>query len=109
MSLYKRELYQTPTIISSKLQDDEIGYYQIADFDKIFISNKWDTVFLSPNQNNEMTYWDILPARGSGGRKLNLKDLNIDDSKDSLTLLDIVGQIEEDINMKIERKETYDD
>lgn len=109
MSLYKRELYLTPRIISSKLRDDEIGYYKVADLDGIFISNKWDTVFLTPNQKNEMTYWEILPARGLGGRELDLKELKIEDTKSSLTLLDLVGQIEADIEQKIERKEAYDD
>ncbi|MBL0315883.1 MAG: hypothetical protein IPP69_08925 [Flavobacteriales bacterium] len=109
MSLYKRELYQTPLIISAKLNDDEIGYYKIADFDRIFISNKWDTIYLTPNQNNEMTYWEILPARGPGGRQLDLKELQIEDSKNSLTLLDLVAQIEADIKQVIERRETYDD
>lgn len=109
MSLYKRELYQTPAIISSKLQDDEIGYYKIVDFDRIFISNKWDTIFLTPNQRNEMTYWEILPARGSGGKQLDLKELKIYDTKNSLTLLDLVGQIEADIKQRMERRETFDD
>jgi hypothetical protein len=109
LSLYKRELYQTPLIISTKLQDDEIGYYKIADFDRIFISNKWDTIYLTPNQKNEMTYWEILPARGSGGKQLDLKELKIEDNKNSLTLFDLVGQIEADINQIIERRETYDD
>ena len=109
MSLYKRELYQTPSIISSKIQDDEIGYYKIANFDGIFISNKWDTIFLKPNHKNEMTYMEILPARGSGGKQLYLKELKIDDTKNSLILLELVGQIEKDIEQKIERRETYDD
>lgn len=109
MSLYKRELYQTPSSISSKLQDDEIGYYKIADLGKIFISNKWDTVFLTPNQKNEMTYWEILPARGSGGKELDLKELTIEDAKNSSTLIGLVAQIEADIKQRIERRETYDD
>lgn len=109
MSLYKKELYQTPLIISTKLKDDEIGYYKIADFDQIFISNKWDTIYLTPNEKNEMTYWEILPARGSGGRQLDLKELKIEDNVNSLTLLDLVAQIEADIKQVIERRETYDD
>ena len=109
MSLYKRELYQTPSIISSKLQDDEISCYAIAGLDKIFISNKWDTVFLTPNQKNEITYWEILPARGSGGKELELKELTIKDNINSLVLIDLVTYIEAATGQKIERREAYDD
>ena len=56
-----------------------------------------------------MRYWEILPARGSGGRQLDLKELNIDDSKNSLTLFDLVKQIEEDTKQKIDCRENYDD
>ena len=109
LSLYKRELYQTPSIVSSKLDADEIGYYKVEESDRIFVSNKWDTVFITPNQKNEITFWEILPARGSGRKELDLKELRIEDAKSSLTLLDLIAQIEGDINQKIERRETYDD
>ena len=109
LALYRRELYQTPAAISSKLKANEIGYYEVAELDKIFISNKWDTTFLKPGQYSELTFWDILPARGPGRRELDLKELNIEDAKGSLILLDLVAQIEKDTGQKIEMRIAYDD
>ncbi|MBV6881011.1 hypothetical protein NG800_013330 [Epilithonimonas ginsengisoli] len=77
--------------------------------DKIFVSNKWDTIFLEIDQKNEITFWDILPARGSGRKELDLKELKIEDAKSSLTLLGLLAQIEEDTGQEVERIEAYDD
>lgn len=107
-ALYKRDLYQTPSLISSKLEVDEIGYYKLAAMNQIFVSNKWDTVFLSPDQN-DITFWDILPARGAGRKELNLKGLRIEDDKRSSTLLDLISQIESDTGQIIEKRQGYDD
>lgn len=109
LSLYKRDLYQTPYLVSSQLEIDEIGYYKVSELNKIFVSNKWDTVFLLPDQKNEITFWNILPARGPGRKELNLKELNINDDKSSSTLTDLVSQIESDTGQKIEIREAYDD
>lgn len=109
MSLYRRALYQTPPLVSSELGVDEIGYYKVANLDKIFVSNKWDTIFLEIDQKNEITFWDILPARGPGRKELDLKELKIEDAKSSLTLLDLLAQIEEDTGQEVERIEAYDD
>lgn len=109
LALYRRALYQTPAAISSKLQANEIGYYKVAELNKIFVSNKWDTTFLIPDQHNELTFWDILPARGPGRKELDLKELNIEDASSSLILFDLMAQIEKDTRQKIEIREAYDD
>lgn len=109
LALYKKELYQAPALIRAQLKADEIGYYKVADSSKIFISNQWDTVVLSADQSNEMSYWDILPARGSGYKELLLNELRITDDRNSLALLAIVEQIETDLGQKIKRQEAYDD
>lgn len=109
ISLYKRDMYLTPSLISSKLQDDEIGYYKVYDLDKIFISNKWDTIYLNTKCKNEMTYWEILPSRGPGVRELDLKELKIEDTNNSDKILELVKQIETDLGQKIERKEIYNE
>ncbi|MCD9856759.1 hypothetical protein LUD75_18695 [Epilithonimonas sp. JDS] len=108
-ALYKRELYQTPSIISSKLEVDEIGYYKVPAMNQIFVSNKWDTVFLSPDQINDIKYWDILPARGAGRKELDLKELRIEDDRYSTALLDLMLQIESDTAQEIEKRQGYDD
>jgi len=50
-----------------------------------------------------------LPARGSGGRELELKELLIEDSKESNTLLDLIKEIENITGLKAQTSERYDD
>jgi hypothetical protein len=51
----------------------------------------------------------VLPARGSGGRELELKELRIEDAKESDSLLKLIQLIETDIGLKAQRRERYDD
>ena len=109
MALYKRELFQTPELIKDRLADDEIALYKIPALDKTFISNKWDTIFLTTNDEKSLVYYKVLPARGSGGHEVELKELRIEDAKDSDTLINLSQQIEIDTGLKVERRERYDD
>lgn len=109
LSLYNRELFQTPKQIQNNLKDDEIGLYTIRELGKTFISNKWDTVFLTPTEEKDLVFYEVLPAKGSGGRELKLKELRVEDSRDSDTLLKLIQLIETDIGLKIQRHERYDD
>ncbi|SOD15113.1 hypothetical protein [Pedobacter xixiisoli] len=109
LALYKKELYPSPAMISSQLQADEIGYYPMPDGRKILVCNQWDAVLLDLDQANEMTYWDILPARGSGFRELLLKELRVEDSRSSLVLLDLMEQIETDTKQQIQKEQALDD
>ena len=109
MALYKRELYQTPAMIQYKLEDDEIGYFAVPELNSIGICNKWDMVFLRPDQENEIVFWDILPARGSGANELNVKELKIHDERLSSAISRLVSQIEKDLRQPVEQREAYDD
>jgi hypothetical protein len=109
LSLYKQELFQTPGQIQSKLEEDEICFYTIRELGKTFISNRWDTVFLTSTDENALNFYEVLPARGSGRRELELKELKIEDARGSDALLNLIQLIETDIGLKIQRQERYDD
>lgn len=109
MALYMQELFQTPKQIQNQLEEDEIGLYKIQELNKTFISNRWDTIFLTSNDQKALIYYEVLPARGSGGRELELKEIRLEDSKDSFALLDLVQIIEEETGLKVTRRERYDD
>jgi hypothetical protein len=109
LSLYNQELFQTPKQIQIKLEEDEIGFYTIRELGKSFISNKWDTVFLTSTDEKDLIFYEVLPARGSGGRELDLKELKIEDAKESDSLLKLIQLIETDIGLKAQRRERYDD
>jgi hypothetical protein len=111
MALYTRDLLQTPKIIQGKLYEDEIGFYRVPELNKIFISNKWDTIYIDATEDKEksLIFHEVLPARWPGGRELELKDLRIKDSKTSDALLHLIQKIETETGIEIQRKETYDD
>lgn len=109
MCLYKQELLQTPKQIQNQLEEDEICVYTIAELGKTFISNKWDTIFLTSNDEHALLFCEVLPARGSGKRELELKELRIEDASDSDTLLKVIQLIETEVGLKIQRQERYDD
>lgn len=111
MALYKRELFQTPKIIRNKLYEDEIGLYWIPELNKLFISNKWDTIYISAteDEHKRLVFLEVLPARGGGRRELILKDLKIYDTKTSDTLIHLVQKIEIETGLNISKEEAYDD
>ncbi len=109
MALYKRQLYQTPLPVQNVLSDDEIAVYTIQALDKTFVSTKWDTVFLAPGDMNSIICTDVLPARGSGGRELMLKELRIEDSSGSDALTGLLQQIEQVTGLKAEKRERHNE
>lgn len=109
MALYKRELYQTPLPIQNMLKINEIAIYALPGLKMTFVSTKWDTVCLTSKDDHQVTYYEVLPARGPGGRKIEIKELLIDDSKESNTLLELKKEIESKVGLIVDFKESYDD
>jgi hypothetical protein len=108
LALYNRELYQTPAFIASQLEVNEVACYTLADANQTFVSTKWDTVYLEQKDEHQVVYYEVLPARGSGGKELRVKELLIDDSKESDSLIELRNDIENRIGFKIEEREIYD-
>lgn len=109
LALYNRELYQTPEPIASRLEISEIALYTFPESNQTFVSNKWDTVCLEPKDENQIIYYEVLPARGPGGKELKIKELLVDDSKESNSLIELRKDIENKTGLKIEQRESYDE
>jgi hypothetical protein len=109
MALYKRELIQTPKRIQSSLQSNEIALYMSPNTTNIFVSNKWDTIYLDSKDENAIIYCEVLPGRGPGGVELKLKELLLEDSKESKPLLNLVQEIETITGLKAQSTKRYDD
>ena len=109
LALYKRELFQTPRIIERALQPNEIALYTISNMTKLFVSNKWDTIYLDSSNKNSITCCDVLPGRGSGGRELKLKELLIEDERESNRIVDLIKEIEVLTGLHAEATTRYDD
>jgi hypothetical protein len=108
ISLYKPELLQTPEIIQDKLNEYEICVYKIPRMNEVFVSNKWDTTLISLDKMVKLTFYEILPARGPGGKQLNINDLSIEDSKNSNSLLNLIEKFE-GYGIKVQKETRYDD
>jgi hypothetical protein len=109
LAIYRRALYLTPTYIQEQLNEDEVAYYAIPELNKFFISTKWDTIYLLPENENVITFWEILPARGIGARELDLKELKLTDGKHSNALLELIHWIQTTTQQVCVKKEGYDD
>lgn len=109
IALYKRDNYITPDRISKHIAEDEIVLFHVADLHSTFVANKWDMTFVKDNDPQVPQFSDILPARGSGGRELNIKGWNAKDSRESNKLLDFVQWIERLSGVKASMMEYYDD
>ena len=108
-ALYNRHLYETPVIISALLDQNEIAYYHIPEMNSAFISTQWDTIRIVTNGNNDLIFYEILPARGSGERTLVSERFTIHDSRRSDALPRLIEKIENDFGISIERREVLDD
>jgi hypothetical protein len=109
LAIYRRALYLTPTYIQEQLNENEVAYYAIPELNKLFISTKWDTIYLLPENENVITFWEILPARGIGARELDLKELILTDGKHSNALLELIQWIQTNTQQVCVKKDGYDD
>jgi len=109
ISLYKPGLLQTSEIIQNKLNEYEVCIYRIPGMNEVFVSNKWDTTFICSDKTEKLIFYEILPARGPGGKRLDLNGLSIEDSKNSNSLLDLIKKLESYISVKIQKETHYDD
>ena len=109
LALYKRELYQTPEFIASRLGQKEIALYFIPALDKWFVSTQSDTVCFTSAEKAHMVFIDVQPARGSGYYAIEVKELKITDSRRSNALLLFAQTLESKTGIKVVRTMQYDD
>jgi hypothetical protein len=109
LALYKRELYQTPEFIASRLSQNQIALYFIPKLDKWFVSTHFDTVPFSPAEKAVISFIDVQPARGSGYYAVEVKELRITDNRKSNALSLFVRALELKTGMKVNRIMQYDD
>ncbi len=109
MALYQNELLQTPSVLQRKLKDNEIAIKFDEDSKRMIIANKCDATILNYDQEEKVSFINVLPARGPGKFVLQVKDLSINDSRKSDVLINLVLHIESKMGIKILRREGYDD
>lgn len=109
MSLYKPGLLPTPEIIQNRLNEYEVCIYKFSNMGEFLVSNKWDTNIIYSDSIEKLIYYEILPARGPGGKRLDICDLSIEDSNNSNAILDLINKLESYMKVKIQKETRYDD
>ncbi len=109
IALYKRNNFATPDQIANALAENEIALFHVAELHSTFIANKWDMTFVKDKEEAPPQFSEILPARGSGGRELDIKGWVARDTRESNKLLDAVQWIERLSGVKASMLQYYDD
>lgn len=109
LALYRNHIIPTPQFIRNKLSNYEIAVYRIPELKKTFISKKSDTTFIPDQSPVAPIFYEVLPARGPGGREFEVNQFIIDDSKESNSLLDLVQWVERLSGVKTVMSERIDD
>ncbi|MBE2269589.1 MAG: hypothetical protein IAE80_15235 [Anaerolinea sp.] len=86
-AFYKRELLETPKIISDRLSLKHVLLWRHGDH--VFVSTKFDTVLITP-QKTGVEVVRLLPAKGGGSIDVHIDELSLPDQFQSDTLLDLV-------------------
>lgn len=91
------------------MNDSSILIWQPENRDDFVVSTKWDSVFFSKDsEKNKISWFNILPAKGSGGMSLSVNELSIDDFHSSKTLSILVGKLSIYQNKDIQCAKDYD-
>ncbi|MFS1523487.1 hypothetical protein ACL7TT_05125 [Microbulbifer sp. 2304DJ12-6] len=102
-------LFDTPQKLSNLMNDSSILIWQPENRDDFVVSTKWDSVFFSKDSGkNKISWFNILPAKGSGGMSLSVNELSIDDFHSSKTLSILVGKLSIYQNKDIQCAKDYD-
>lgn len=107
--LDKQTMFQTPEQIRNMLEENEVALYKVERHSMTFISTKWDTIFLTPNDKKKLLFYDILPARGQGSYTLYLGEMSFGTSRESSALPSLVQAIETQTGLKIAKEQYLDE
>lgn len=105
-AFYKRDLLETPPIITKRLAANEIMLWRHGDHR--FVSTQFDTVQLVAGQTT-LEVVNILPARGGGGLSVRVGELEVTDVPGSRPLTELVEAIQAVCAVRYRYQETYDD
>lgn len=108
MCLYRQNAMPTPKTIADGLDEDQTAVYRIAELQKTFVSTKWDTTFIADFDTVKPIFFEVHPARGPGGRELEINKLLLSDLGGN-SLLDMAQWIERLSGVKTTMLERADD
>lgn len=107
LALYKKNAIVTPEFVSADLDERDIKVFRLNN--KVLMSTKWDTTFLSPGDESSIVFTQLHPARGSGCRMLDVNGISLIDESRGNALLDVANWLSRLSGNKIEMQEGYDE
>ncbi|GEM_PF-2502022 len=105
--LFSKYIFVTPVNIGIHLNENDVSFTKSPE-NGIYISNKWDTIFLKKSNLRTFIIDEIFPVRGYGGTEIVINDLKIKASKGSKTIYEICRMIESIVGRKPKRITSYD-
>lgn len=106
LALYHTNLFRTPIDLSNQMKPNEISLMFSDNAQKHVLANKFDfTVF--DNESN-IEYRKLLPARGGGGTEISIGDITLRDKPNSLPLNNLKVKLET-LGFNLKSVEYYDE
>ncbi|MFT5193025.1 MAG: hypothetical protein ACI9EW_000169 [Cellvibrionaceae bacterium] len=107
-TLHRSNLMDTPSKIKEYLADNEIAIWQIEEGARFVVSNMWDSVVIDPHTHQQVSWDNLLPAKGGGYMSFTLSHLTLHDKSSSKKLTAVVEKIQELLLQPIKCHESYD-
>lgn len=105
-SLYKRDLLKTPSALRQILKKDDICIFKDLITSETYIANYWESYLLDENDN--VTWYNALPAKGSGSCSITIGDFRINDEHSQSETKKLINKMEKILNKTIKCYEGYD-
>jgi hypothetical protein len=109
LALYRNDFVPLPDALRNKMSEYDVCVFRIPALEKTFVANKWDAVFIRDKEKCSSVFFEVLPARGPGGRELEVKQLYMHDSGAGTGLLDLMQWMERLSGVQTVMSERADD
>jgi len=105
-SLYKRYLLKTPSVLRNILKENDICIFKDSVTSETYIANYWESYLL--NEKDDVTWFNTLPAKGSGSCSITVGDFRIYDEHSQLETKKLIKDLENILNKEIKCHQDYD-
>lgn len=105
-SLYKRDLLKTPSVLRNILKENDICIFKDSITSKSYIANYWESYLL--NESDNVTWYNALPAKGSGSCSISIGDFRINDEHSQSETKKLINKLEKILNITIKCHQDYD-
>lgn len=97
---------KTPSVLRKMLKANDICIYQDSITSKTYIANYWESYVL--NKNDNVIWYNTLPAKGSGWCSITIGDFIINDEHSQSETRKLVNKLEQIFDKTIKCHQDYD-